>query len=248
MRNFEFATIRVSNYGKEEIADECAANAINPEIGLHYHFLNTYVMQMALNDVKLREVLNSDEARCVFDGKPLVILSKLFKNRQYRMEQIRGVDFMRYMFSKDSQENLNHFLLGGSVETLETLVDILSLDANIAGSFSPPFVPTSELDLTEIVDKIVDSGANVIWVGLGTPKQDFVAHRISNLTNLPTLCVGAAFDFIAGSVPEASRALRILGLEWLFRLSSDPRRLWRRYLIGNWSIIKILMKMLKTHS
>lgn len=247
MRNFEFATIQVSNYGKEEIADECAANAINPEIGLHYHFLNTYVIQMALNDGELREVLNSDAARCVFDGKPLAILSKLFRNRQYRMEQIRGADFMRFMFSKDFQESLNHFLLGGSVETLKSLVDILSLDANIVGSFSPPFVPTSELNLTEIVDKIVDSGANIVWVGLGTPKQDFVAHRISSLTNLPTLCVGAAFDFLAGSVPEAPRALRNLGLEWLFRLSADPRRLWRRYLIGNWSIIKILTKMLKTH-
>ena len=202
---------------------------------------------MALNNGELREVLNSDEARCVFDGKPLVIISNIFKKVEYKNEQIRGTDFMRYMFSRQFRKSLNHFLLGGSEETLEALVEVLSSEANIVGFFSPPFVPTSDLNMIDIVEKIVESGANIIWVGLGTPKQDYVAQSISRLTKLPTLCVGAAFDFIAGSVPEAPRTLRILGLEWLFRLSTNPRRLWKRYLIGNWSIIKILTKLLKGH-
>jgi N-acetylglucosaminyldiphosphoundecaprenol N-acetyl-beta-D-mannosaminyltransferase len=82
-------------------------------------------------------------------------------------------------------------------------------------------------------DAIRASGADIVWVGLGTPKQDIEAERIATATNTTTVAIGAAFDFAAGTLREAPSWLSRAGLEWLFRLAMEPRRLWRRYLIGN---------------
>jgi N-acetylglucosaminyldiphosphoundecaprenol N-acetyl-beta-D-mannosaminyltransferase len=85
-----------------------------------------------------------------------------------------------------------------------------------------------------LTENIRASGATVLWIGLGAPKQDVLAHRLRALNAAPAIvCVGAAFDFVAGAKPRAPAFVRALGLEWLFRLMLEPRRLWRRYLFGN---------------
>jgi len=86
------------------------------------------------------------------------------------------------------------------------------------------------------------SGAQVVWVGLGTPKQDFEAQRICDSLQVTAAAVGAAFDFVAGTKPEAPDWMRRLSLEWAFRLMSEPRRLWRRYLFGNSRFIMLVAR------
>jgi N-acetylglucosaminyldiphosphoundecaprenol N-acetyl-beta-D-mannosaminyltransferase len=88
--------------------------------------------------------------------------------------------------------------------------------------------------VAEAARRMQDAGAQTVWVGLGAPKQDLMAHRLRVLHAAPvTLCVGAAFDFVAGTLQRAPRWMRRAGLEWVHRFAAEPRRLWRRYLIGN---------------
>jgi N-acetylglucosaminyldiphosphoundecaprenol N-acetyl-beta-D-mannosaminyltransferase len=107
------------------------------------------------------------------------------------------------------------------------------------GSYSPPFHPRfSDSEYEGIISRISQSGANIVWVGLGTPKQDIVAQRIANLIPVVTVSVGAAFDFFAGRKAEAPAWLQGTGLEWAFRLKEEPRRLLSRYTLGSCTFLK----------
>ena len=86
----------------------------------------------------------------------------------------------------------------------------------------------------QLVASIVGSDADVVWVGLGAPKQEVLSHRLRAAKVAPAIVtIGATFDFVAGTKPRAPKLLRACGLEWLFRVTLEPRRLWRRYLVGN---------------
>ena len=102
------------------------------------------------------------------------------------------------------------------------------------GSYSPPFRPLTEEEDAEVVRMINESGADIVWVGLSTPKQErWMREHVGRLDAAVLIGVGAAFDFHAGVKKQAPRWMQRNGLEWLFRLGSEPRRLWKRYLINN---------------
>jgi N-acetylglucosaminyldiphosphoundecaprenol N-acetyl-beta-D-mannosaminyltransferase len=100
------------------------------------------------------------------------------------------------------------------------------------------------MDVEVFSQAVQSSTANLVWVGLGTPKQDFIASRLTRLTEVNTVCVGAAFDFYAGTQKQAPLFLRQIGMEWFFRLVTEPRRLWKRYLVGNMIFIRESCKFL----
>jgi len=106
-------------------------------------------------------------------------------------------------------------------------------DAAIVGVESPKFGDLSDIDLDDAAGRFESAGAQIVWVGLGTPRQDIVAARLAERSNLTFVAIGAAFDFLAGTKRQAPRFMREHGLEWLFRLLAEPRRLWKRYLVGN---------------
>lgn len=113
----------------------------------------------------------------------------------------------------------------------------------IVGQYAPPFLASEQKEKPEIIDQINASGADVLWVGLGSPKQDFwmAVHR--SQINVPVMIgAGAAFDFLAGTKAQAPRWMQKVGLEWVFRLCCEPRRLWRRYLVGNTRFVYLLIK------
>jgi N-acetylglucosaminyldiphosphoundecaprenol N-acetyl-beta-D-mannosaminyltransferase len=140
------------------------------------------------------------------------------------------------------------YFYGGAPETLEALVARLRRDLpslRIAGAVSPPFRPLTIDEDRRAVEDIARSGARIVFVGLGCPRQEawMLAHRDA----LPgvTLGAGAAFDFLAGRQPRAPLWMREHGLEWLHRLTHEPRRLWRRYLVTNtlfmaWTLRELL--------
>ena len=109
----------------------------------------------------------------------------------------------------------------------------LNPDAVVAGTETPPFRTLSDADLDAIAERVRASGANILWIGLGTPRQDYLVHHLSTSLSMPIVPVGAAFDFWSGAIKEAPKLLHGTGFEWLHRLLSEPRRLWRRYLLGN---------------
>ncbi len=126
-----------------------------------------------------------------------------------------------------------HFFLGGSPEVSETLINRLRgqhPDLQVAGSATPPFGAWDAHETRTIVAMINHSQADIVWVALGSPRQEqWMAAQRANLDAPLLVGVGAAFDFLAGAKPQAPRWMQRSGLEWLFRLLSEPRRLWRRY-------------------
>ena len=139
---------------------------------------------------------------------------------------------------------MKHFLLGSTPEVLELLQHKLLMrfpGARIVGSYSPPFRRLT-MDELETQDELVrSSGAQIVWVGLGTPKQDLEAKRLSNELPVVAVAIGAAFDFTAGTAREAPNWMTKVGLEWVYRLISEPKRLWRRYFFGNARFLKVAL-------
>jgi N-acetylglucosaminyldiphosphoundecaprenol N-acetyl-beta-D-mannosaminyltransferase len=167
------------------------------------------------------------------DGLPV---ARILARSVSGASQIRGPSFFLETLDAGRSYGLRHFFLGATDSTLAALttqVRVRFPGVEVAGTFSPPFGPFDADVLAEGVSRIRESRADIVWVGLGSPKQDHAAQSLANVTGLPCCGVGAAFDFTAGTVREAPEWMRRSGIEWLFRLASEPKRLWRRYLLGN---------------
>lgn len=195
-----------------------------------------YTLMKAREDARVDAALRRADL-LVADGMPLVWLQR---RRGYpAAERIYGPDLMiRLCAPGDHAPPLRHFLYGGQPGVAERLTERLRQSnpkIEICGSLSPPYRPDIATTVDPAaVEQINASGANVVWVGLGSPKQDVWMHTYRQHLDAHLLIgVGAAFDFLSGSKPQAPRWMRRSGLEWLFRLVTEPRRLWRRYLIYN---------------
>ena len=168
------------------------------------------------------------------DGAPVAwMLRRLGAPEQ---DRVSGPDLMLEYCASAAVTGEPLFLFGGSDDTLRLLQERLLErwpQLRIAGAMSPPFRQMSPEEDSEVIRRIGASGARTVWVGLGCPKQEIwmAAHR--GLIPAVMIGVGAAFDFHAGTTPRAPAWMRRRGLEWLHRLASDPKRLWRRYLVTN---------------
>ncbi|MEJ7848465.1 MAG: WecB/TagA/CpsF family glycosyltransferase [Pyrinomonadaceae bacterium] len=168
------------------------------------------------------------------DGMPLVWMQKMQgKKEAYR---VRANDLMILLCRYAAENGLNAGFYGGRQEVIDAIIERTKTelpDLNIAYAYSPPFRPLTDEEDANITGKIRESGAQILFMGLGCPKQEnwMAAHK-DKLTCV-MLGVGASFDFYAGNVKESPEWLGKLGLEWLFRLTQEPKRLWRRYLILN---------------
>ncbi|MDT3316719.1 WecB/TagA/CpsF family glycosyltransferase [Microbacterium sp. KSW4-11] len=176
------------------------------------------------------------------DGFPVAAILKR-RARLAKPPHVRGPSVFREALGRSADMPIRHFFLGGSEASVRKLVvEVRRLypGAQVAGYWSPPYAPFEGEVETRAVEMIRESGANLVWIGLGSPKQDFAGERIAELTGVATAGVGAAFDFMSGKVREAPVWVRRMGVEWLFRLSADPKRLWRRYLVGNFQFMTIV--------
>jgi N-acetylglucosaminyldiphosphoundecaprenol N-acetyl-beta-D-mannosaminyltransferase len=181
-------------------------------------------------DQKLRDIHN--RARLVTpDGRPLVWLSHLLGRS--RTEQVCGRDLMRELTAVSALRGYRQFYYGGAEGVSEKLRHSLTAaypGLEIAGVMCPPFRPLTQKEDEIVVNTINASDADIVWVGLGTPKQErWMAEHRDRIDAPVMIGVGAAFDFLAGTKQPAPDWMRQNGLEWLFRLRSEPRRLWRRY-------------------
>jgi N-acetylglucosaminyldiphosphoundecaprenol N-acetyl-beta-D-mannosaminyltransferase len=180
------------------------------------------------------------------DGMPLVWLSRFYGHRD--ADRVYGPDLMLSLCEQGLQTGVRHFFYGGAPGVAERLVDNLQRRfpaMRITGSYSPPFRPVDAPEEPDVLQRINDSRADIVWVGLGVPKQDYwVARHRPALGAAALIAVGAAFDFHAGLLPQAPAWMQRSGLEWLFRLAHEPRRLAGRYLINNpLFVFKIAMQL-----
>ncbi len=211
--------------------------------GQHVHLLNAYSVTLAEKDPAYLSAVQGSAINLP-DGKPIGWVSALRRDES-PLKQMRGVDFFLRTVEVGLQHELSHFLLGSTPSTLSLLEASLKSrfpGVTIAGTFSPPFRALTDAEFQAQDELISASGAQIVWVGLGTPKQDFEAARLSKALPVTTIAVGAAFDFVAGTISESPRIINRLGLEWAYRLCREPRRLWRRYLIGNVEFLRIAVR------
>lgn len=169
------------------------------------------------------------------DGMPVVWMQRRLGFRF--AERIYGPDIMRTLCGPDNESAIRHYFWGGLPGVVEQLATVLSAQnqkLHIAGMHSPPVRPVDTIPDPEVVSRINDAGASVVWIGLGSPKQDLWMATYRPVLDAPLLIgVGAAFDMLAGIKSQAPRWMQRTGLEWLFRLQQEPKRLWKRYLLYN---------------
>jgi N-acetylglucosaminyldiphosphoundecaprenol N-acetyl-beta-D-mannosaminyltransferase len=209
-----------------------------PHIGTAYHLVNAYTTVLAAEFPEFHKILQEDFLIC--DGKPL---AHILKKRDPRVMQVRGADLMRDVLT-EKNSTTRHFFLGSTNEVIVEIIDFArerNPAVEIAGFLSPVFKDDFTLDLPGWIELLKKSQATIVWVGLGTPKQDYVVNELAKSLSINAIAVGAAFDYLSGRIGEAPSIFQKMGLEWLYRLLKEPKRLARRYLVGNVKFVQIVI-------
>ena len=184
----------------------------------------------AQHSMQFKEILNR-ASLVVADGMPLVWVGKAHRFAMRR--RVYGPELME-TFCRVTGGRFSHFFYGGAAGVADELAGVMKrrFGIRVAGAYSPPFRPLNREEDHHLIGLLRTSHPDVLWVGLSTPKQESWMAEYRERAGVPVLVgVGAAFDFFTGRTRQAPPWLREHGFEWLFRLSTEPRRLWRRYLV-----------------
>ena len=175
------------------------------------------------------------------DGKPLSVVGR----KQYpQMDRVTGPDFMRRIFEESRCRKLRHYFYGNTAENLEKLIETIKVEyphLEIVGYEPSVFRDLSAEEEKELAERINASHADFVWVGLGAPRQEILCARMKGRTDAVMVGVGGAFNVLAHIVPEAPQWMQKAGLEWLYRLIQEPRRLFKRYLVTNTKFLYYLI-------
>ena len=195
-----------------------------------------------------RNILNK-AALVTPDGMPLVWGMRWLG--AHNQPRVYGPDLMLAWCDRATHQNLSLYLYGSTPKTLQRLSNNLKHlypTLQIAGTHSPPFRDLTPQEEAVDIERIHRSGAAVVLVGLGCPKQEEWMYRQLGKLDAVMIGVGAAFRFHSGEVSQAPRWMMALGLEWCFRLIQEPKRLWSRYLLTNSSFIVLFAHQLGKHA
>lgn len=196
-------------------------------------FANVHMLVTAQRNDGLSAALADTDLVCP-DGMPV---AWVIRNRvRPEQQRVNGPDFMWRLCGEAATAGIGIYLYGSTKSTLNALRVRLREafpSLRVCGTYAPPFRSLSRDEETEVVRDIRESGAGIVFIGLGCPKQEIWAHTMKSQLPAVLLAVGAAFDYHAGTLRRAPPWMRKSGLEWLFRILTEPRRLWRRYLVTN---------------
>lgn len=193
-----------------------------------------HLVMEAQKDAELKGILNSSGLTTP-DGMPLAWVGKMRGNSN--MDRVYGPDVMVNFSELSAKKGYRNFYYGGSSEAVQDLAEKLTErfpGLEVVGAYSPPFRALTPEEDQEIVNMINEANPDVIWIGLGAPKQDkWMAEHMGRVNAPVMIGVGAAFDFLSGRKKQAPAWIQKIGMEWFFRLVTEPRRLWKRYLVTN---------------
>jgi N-acetylglucosaminyldiphosphoundecaprenol N-acetyl-beta-D-mannosaminyltransferase len=179
----------------------------------------------------LRQIFNSSGLTTP-DGMGVVWLLRLMGHKH--VSRVYGPDLLLAVCEKSLETGWRHFFYGGAPGIPEKLAEELCArfpGLQVAGLYSPPYRRLTAEEDQDVIDMINESGADIVWVGISTPKQErWMAQHVGKLDAPVLIGVGAAFDFLSGAKRQAPKWIQRSGLEWLFRLATEPRRLWKRYI------------------
>ncbi|QYO66374.1 WecB/TagA/CpsF family glycosyltransferase [Leptolyngbya sp. 7M] len=221
--------------------DLCSATSIADKVekmvlerqGGYICFSTVHMVMEGFDDPEFAILVNSANL-VIPDGMPLVWMQKLLGHKQ--AERTRANDMMTRLCEVAASKGWSVGFYGASEDVISGILDRLSTEfpsLTVSYAFSPPFRPPTSNEEAKIIQEIESARPALLFVGLGCPKQERWMSRNAQRLSCVMFGVGASFDFFAGNVKEAPRWLSRIGLEWLFRLWKEPKRLWRRYLIQN---------------
>jgi N-acetylglucosaminyldiphosphoundecaprenol N-acetyl-beta-D-mannosaminyltransferase len=226
------------------LALEIVEQAVQTRGKVQFAFCTVHTLIESQDDSRLASAVNNAVA-CP-DGMPLVWICRLKGAKG--THRVYGPDATLALCEYGVSRGWRHYFYGSTEETVKALADSLTRrfpGLQVAGYYSPPFRQLTAEEDAEIVANINAARADLVWVGLGMPKQELWMAEHAPLLEAPVvLAVGAAFDFHSGAKRQAPYWIQRSGLEWLFRLSQEPRRLWRRYLLGNARFLWLLFREL----
>lgn len=228
--SFMCCGVRIDALDASQAAGEIMARVGQP---CAVHLCNAYTLSIATKSSEFAELLNRGDLNLP-DGMPLVWIARRLgiplADRAY------GPDVMAKVMDRGRKAGITHYLYGSSPEVISSLeanIPATWPGSKVVGAESPPFRELTTEEAEAMVERVNSVSPDVVWVGLGAPKQDRFVDRFRGRINAPLVPVGAAFDFHAGAIPQAPTWMQERCLEWAYRLAKEPRRLWRRYLVGN---------------
>lgn len=207
--------------------------------GCAFHFIAASSLVQLRDDPSFAKTLNNGYSIC--DSRVIEILSRILGNR---IQRIRGADFLRSFFCKISLSS-RHLFIGSTPQVMQSLIveiDSLSIKHQQIEFICPEFELQLESQIKGLIDEVSTRDFDYIWIAMGSPKQDYMAHSLISHFKGSIFCVGAAVDFVSGSKSEAPSLFQFLGIEWLYRLAQEPRRLLSRYTLGNMLFISLFCK------
>jgi N-acetylglucosaminyldiphosphoundecaprenol N-acetyl-beta-D-mannosaminyltransferase len=207
-------------------------------------FANVHVVMEAQRDQSFQAILSDEDVMNLPDGMPLIWLGRLLgfdlKRRVY------GPDLMHAFCETAALKGYRHFFYGGAPGVPELLAANIKSQCpgtQVVGMYSPPFRPLTQAEDEEVIEMINAARPDVLWLGLGCPKQEKWAFEHRRCLQVPIIAsVGQAFDIYSGRIKQAPAWMRENGLEWLYRFISDPRRLWKRYLVYNSQFVFLIAR------
>ena len=230
---YDILGVQVSATTYDE-AVEAVVHAAKRGHGAIVSFHAVHALVTASSDARLREAVNGFELLAP-DGQP-VRWALHWLHGVRLADRVYGPEMMLLLCSRAAREGASVYLYGSTPAAIDALCRQLPArfpGLAIAGAESPPYRALTPEEDDAVVQRINASGAGMVFVGLGAPKQDWFAHDHRGRIAAVQICVGAAFDFHAGLLPMAPTWMQRAGLEWLFRLAKEPKRLWKRYLVTN---------------
>jgi N-acetylglucosaminyldiphosphoundecaprenol N-acetyl-beta-D-mannosaminyltransferase len=200
------------------------------EIGRFVCIRDVHGIMHARHDPDFREI-HREAAMVTPDGMPLAWIGTL---RRHPVERTCGPDLMLAALAASADQGLKHYFCGGKEGVAEELAERMRTrfqGVQIVGIESPPFGELANDEVRRLADRLNASGADLVWIGLSTPKQEKLMRRLRPMVTSTLIGVGAAFDIHAGRINRAPRWMQRLSLEGVYRLIKEPKRLWRRYLV-----------------
>lgn len=237
-------TVRILNtYITETSISEVSSYLINNN-SLKVAICNTNTVVRSYQDNELGNIINLFDIK-TSDGFPIAKSSSiLYKNNQGRVD---GYNIFLSTIRDGLSQNTSHYFFGSNehiLNKLEAQLKDMFPDINIKGSFSPPIGDYEELAKEEHIKKIIEKKPDIVWVSLGFPKQELFINLLHDKYSIKSnlVGIGAVFEWVAGTKIKAPEFLANLGLEWIFRLIQEPKRLFRRYLIDNFLFLYLITK------
>jgi N-acetylglucosaminyldiphosphoundecaprenol N-acetyl-beta-D-mannosaminyltransferase len=220
---------KISNYSYQEILEKIDEKVLRKEKFV-IHYVNIYLLQRAIKDNKFQILLDSFD-KLHSDGIGTYLASKLLYGRKGLKEHLTGTDLYYKILELANKKKYRCFFYGGS--SLASSLIEQNLKKKYPNLIISGNIPNEDVFSMETVKKISESNSDILFIGLGTPKQEEWVSQYSTKINIPVqLTTGSGIDFMSGNMKRAPLILRKTGFEWLFRLYLEPKRLWKRYIWG----------------